>query len=343
MKRPSGTVLAILSLTLLAGIGPGEAQQPKAGEAVPMPTPSPVGSTLPAPSTAAAAAESAPAAAGAASEGSTRAYGAFQRGLYLTALQLAEPLANLGDPAAQTLLGEIYSRGLGVRRDEKEAARWYEAAAKAGSAEGQFRFALLLLDGKSVPQDLAKARDLMKLAADAGIPLAEYNYGQMLIQASPAAGFTEARPYFERSAKSGVSDSQYAMSQLYAYGRGVAAPDLPTARRWLTAAAINGHDTAQIELGIWLINGKGGPANAGEGARWLRRAAGHGNPIAMNRIAHLYKDGIGVRADKAEAAMWSVLAKRANNTDAVLDEFFRKLDEPAQRAALEAANKFRAS
>ena len=343
MKRLSGIALAVLSLAMLADVG-GAIAQPAPGKAVPLPTPSPEGSTLPAPTTAAAAADAALApSTSRPSEGSIRAYGAYQRGLYLTALALAEPLANLGDPAAQTLLGEIYSRGLGVKRDEKEAARWYEAAAKAGSAEGQFRYALLLLDGRSVPQDLAKARDLMKLAADAGIPLAAYNFGQMLIQASPTGGFAEARPYFEMSAKAGVADSQYAMSQLYAYGRGIAAPDLPTARRWLLAAATNGHDTAQIELGIWLINGKGGPSSAGDGARWLRRAAGHGNPIAMNRIAHLYKDGIGVVADKAEAAKWSVLAKRADNTDAVLDEFFRKLDEASQRAALEAANKFRAS
>lgn len=270
------------------------------------------------------------------------AYGAFQRGLYLTAKRLAEPLAKLGDPAAQTLLGEIHSRGLGVPRNETEAARWYKAAAGAGSPEGQFRYALLLLDGTAVPQDLAQARDLMKAAADAGIPLAQYNYGQMLIQASPSGGFGEAKPYFEKAAAFGVADAQYAVSQIYAYGRGVAAPDEPAARRWLIAAAVNGHDTAQVELGIWLINGKGGPADQSEGARWLRRAAGRGNPIAMNRIAHLYKDGIGVTADKVEAAMWSVLAKRADNTDAVLDDFFRRLDEETQRGALEAANQFRA-
>ncbi|MBC8128706.1 MAG: hypothetical protein H7Y08_00110, partial [Rhizobiaceae bacterium] len=64
--------------------------------------------------------------------------------------------------------------------------------------------------------------------------------------------------------------------------------------------------------------------------------------IAMNRIAHLYKDGVGVEADKVEAAKWSVLAKRAANTDAVLDDFFRTLDEPTQRGALDAANRFRA-
>ncbi|WP_082652417.1 tetratricopeptide repeat protein [Aureimonas sp. AU12] len=269
------------------------------------------------------------------------AYGAFQRGYYLSAMRLAEPLANLGDPAAQTLLGEIYARGLGVPRDEKEAARWYGIAAKAGVAEAQFRYALMLIDGRAVERDDAAARDLMKAAADAGNPLAAFNYGQMLIQSSPTGGFAEALGYFRKAAGSGVPDAEYALSQLYAYGRGTERADDGEARRWLTEAARSGHDTAQIELGIWLINGRGGAADPREGFRWLKGAAERGNPIAVNRVAHLYKDGIGIAADRLEAGKWVVLARRAANSDAALDGWFRSLPDGDQKAALEAANRFR--
>ncbi len=91
---------------------------------------------------------------------SAQAYGAFQRGYYLSALRIAEPLANLGDPAAQTLLGEIYGRGLGVPRDETEAARWYGVAAKAGVPEAQFRYAMLLIEGRAVAHDDVAAAGL---------------------------------------------------------------------------------------------------------------------------------------------------------------------------------------
>ncbi|MCP3054240.1 tetratricopeptide repeat protein [Aurantimonas marianensis] len=279
---------------------------------------------------------------GAAPSKSELAYGAFQRGFYLSALKLAEPIANLGDPAAQTLLGEIYSRGLGVAQNMKEAARWYEAAAASGSPEGQFRYAMLLLDGAVVAPDVAKARDLMKAAADEGLPLAQYNYGQMLIEAAPTAGFEEAKDYFAKAAHAGVADAQYAMAQLFLYGRGVPADEMK-ARAWLKAAAINGQDTAQVEYGIWLVNGKGGPAETETGFQFLKRAALRGNPIAINRIAHLYKDGIGTAPDRMEAAKWAVLAKRVENTDPVLDDFFRGLDSATQKSALEAANRFRSS
>lgn len=268
------------------------------------------------------------------------AYGAFQRGYYLTAVELAEPLANLGDPAAQTLLGEIYSRGLGVARNLKEAARWYKAAATAGNSEAQFRYAMMLIEGSAVKQDEAQARDLMKAAAEAGLPLAEYNYGQMLIETSPAGGFSEAARYFQRAASSGVPEAQYAMSQLYANGKGVTS-DPAKARAFLHAAALNGFTIAQIEYGIWLINGKGGAAKPEEGFLFLKHAADLGNAIAVNRVAHLYKDGIGTEPDLAAAAKWAVLAKRMKNSDAVLDDFFRGLDAGAQKSALEAANRFR--
>ena len=268
------------------------------------------------------------------------AYGAFQRGFYLTALAIAKPLANLGDPAAQTLLGEIYSRGLGVPQNLKEATRWYKAAAQSGNAEGQFRYALILLDGTQTAADPAKAKELMKAAADKGLPLAEFNYAQMLIEASPSGGFVDAMPYFAKAADAGVPDAQYAMAQLYEYGRGVQTDEMQ-ARNWLGAAAIGGFPIAQIEYGIWLINGKGGPADLPTGFRFLKFAADRGNPIAINRVAHLFKDGIGTPPDRQQAAKWVLLAKRVENSDPVLDDFFRGLDETAKKTALEAANRFR--
>lgn len=268
------------------------------------------------------------------------AYGAFQRGFFLTARKIAEPLANLGDPAAQTLLGEIYSRGLGVAQNLKEAAHWYKASAESGNPEGQFRYAMMLLDGKDVTPDAEKAREMMKAAAEQGLPLAEYNYAQMLIEASPTGGFVDAMPYFAKAADAGVPDAQYALAQLYEYGKGVEADDIQ-ARNWLQAAAKNGLAIAQIEYGIWLINGKGGPARPEDGFHFLKFAAERGNPIAINRIAHLFKDGIGTNPDPLEAAKWVLLAKRVENSDPVLDDFFRGLDAKTKKSALEAANRFR--
>ena len=81
------------------------------------------------------------------------AYGAFQRGLYKTAYNLALVRAQNGDPAAQTLVAEILSRGLGVPLNQAEAAKWYALAAEQGIPESQFQYALMLLDGRYVKKD----------------------------------------------------------------------------------------------------------------------------------------------------------------------------------------------
>ena len=56
------------------------------------------------------------------------AYGAFQRGHFLTAFALATDRVNQkSDPKAMTLLGELYAGGLGVPQNDAKAAEWYRA------------------------------------------------------------------------------------------------------------------------------------------------------------------------------------------------------------------------
>ena len=51
------------------------------------------------------------------------AYGAYQQGLYRTAFNIALKRAQeMGDPKSMTLLGELYSNALGIKRDDAKAA-----------------------------------------------------------------------------------------------------------------------------------------------------------------------------------------------------------------------------
>ena len=69
------------------------------------------------------------------------------------------------------------------------------------------------------------------------------------------------------------------------------------AREWLTRAAKAGFDTAQVDLGIWLVNGTAGERDLEEGFRWLNGAAQRGNVVAQNKVAHLYIQALGTRPD----------------------------------------------
>ena len=53
------------------------------------------------------------------------AFGAYQRGYYLTAFKIATQLAEQkNDPKAMALLGELYAGALGVPHDDVKAAQW---------------------------------------------------------------------------------------------------------------------------------------------------------------------------------------------------------------------------
>lgn len=269
------------------------------------------------------------------------AYGAFQRGHYLTAFELALPRAQLGDMAAQTLIGELYERGLGVKRDPKEATKWYKIAADSGSREARFSYALKLLEGKYVPKDKKKAAQLMKLAADAGHSVAQFNYGQVLIEERPTTrGLGMALEYFEKAAAGGVADAYFAMAQIETRGVGLMEPDLAKARELLVKAARNGVDNAQIELAIWLANGRGGKQDMKAARAWFKLSAGKGNVIAQNRLARMLMLGMGGDVDLVEAAKWYVLARRRGHKDAKLDEFFKTLEPSIRKEALDKANQW---
>ncbi|WP_163265517.1 tetratricopeptide repeat protein [Chelativorans alearense] len=267
------------------------------------------------------------------------AFGAFQRGHYLTALELARPRAEAGNSAAQTLMAEIYARGLGVARNAEEAARWYGKAAEQGDPEAQMQYALMLIDGRLVKEDREKAYTLMRSAAEAGKPLAQFNLAQMLTD--EGASMEEAVDWYERAAKAGLPDAQYAMAQVHANGVGGQPEDAAAARRWLLRAARQNYDTAQLDLGTWLVEGRGGEAKPEEGFAWLKRAADGGNVAAQNRVAKLYRAGVGVEADPVEAAAWYILARRAGLVDREMEDFMDGLTNEQLKAALERANRLR--
>jgi TPR repeat protein len=90
---------------------------------------------------------------------------AFNRQEYLLASQNFFPLAEQGDPAAQTYLGFMFETGRGVPRNYTEAAMWYRRAAEQGDSLAQYSLGLLYDKGQGVPQDIVEANKWLNLSA----------------------------------------------------------------------------------------------------------------------------------------------------------------------------------
>jgi hypothetical protein len=90
----------------------------------------------------------------------------FDRSDYSTAFQALQPKAQAGDPVAQTYVGEIYEKGLGLTApDYAMAASWYRRAADQSHAPAQTNLGSLYERGLGVPKDKAKALDLYRRAS----------------------------------------------------------------------------------------------------------------------------------------------------------------------------------
>lgn len=271
------------------------------------------------------------------------AFGAYQRGWFLTAFSLALERAEKGDAIAQTLLGILSSRGLGVKQDLAAAADWFRLAGEGGDPEALFALGQLHAAGQGVEPDPEAAADFFKRAADKGHAAAGREYGYLLLEGKGVEkNAMLAAAYLRRAAGRGDMDAQYTLGGLFMEGVGVVA-DETQAARWFAEAARNGHVGAQVEYAIALFNGRGVTKDEAVAAYWFRQAADADNPAAQVRLARLLSEGRGIDEDPEEAARWYLIAKRRGMEDGFLEEFVKNLDPAILEAATAAADRWRSA
>jgi TPR repeat protein len=265
------------------------------------------------------------------------AFGAFQRGWFLTAFSLALEEAEKGDAVSQTLLGVLLSRGLGVKQDLGAAADWFRLAGEGGDPEALYALGQLYLNGQGVEQDTAKAAELFREAADAGHAGAARELGYLLLAGKGAdKNAMLGAAYLSRAARLGDMDAQYTLAGLFVEGVGVVS-DPAIAAEWYAEAAKNGHVGAQVEYAIMLFNGEGVDKDEASAAHWFGLAANADNPAAQIRLARMLAEGRGVPQDKAAAARWYLIAKSRGEENSYMEDWLRELDPAIREAAEKAA------
>ncbi len=92
-------------------------------------------------------------------------YVSYDRANYATALKVWLPQAKQGDSAAQTYVGEIYEKGLGLQPDYKVAEYWYAKAAEQGYSRAQINLGYLYEKGLGVERNLTTALNWYRKAS----------------------------------------------------------------------------------------------------------------------------------------------------------------------------------
>ena len=162
---------------------------------------------------------------------------AYNRGNYVTALKLMQPLATHGNAFAQSFLARMYYKGHGVPQDYAKAMKWYRLAAAQGSRAAQFSLGFMFYKGQGTPQDYA-----------------------------------EAMKWFQLAAAQSYAHAQSFLGRMYYTGQGVP-QDYAKAMQWYRLAATQGDPPAQYSLGVMFYKGHGMPQDYVQAYMWLGLAS----------------------------------------------------------------------
>lgn len=177
-------------------------------------------------------------------------------------------MAEQGDAAAQTALGQAFERGDGVTQNFEHAADWYEQAAAQGDPLAQFLLAQLYETG-----------------------------------ALGAPDYRRAAEWYMRGAAQGDASAQAALARLYEAGHGVP-QDYDSASRWYAMAAIQWDAGRRYPLGPAYSSARAAPPPDSEALKWYWRAANLGIAEAQYDLGRAYELGHGMPQDPAEAETW---------------------------------------
>lgn len=104
-------------------------------------------------------------------------YVAYDRADYRTALSVWQTQAVAGDQVAQTYVGEIYEKGLGIPPDYTQAAQWYHKAAAQGFSRAQINLGHLYEKGLGVSRDMNTAIQWYRKGAGLSESIAIQGFG----------------------------------------------------------------------------------------------------------------------------------------------------------------------
>ena len=151
-------------------------------------------------------------------------------------------------PEASHALGLLYERGLGVDQDLRRAVEWYRKAAQSGHAAAQFNLGRLYALGQGVVRDLTQAARWWLRAADQGNPHALHNLGLMFYAGEGVRqDFDDAAVWLRRAAAHNFPDSEYLLGEMIRLGR-VKARENEDPIDLLLRAAQHGSEKAQVLL-----------------------------------------------------------------------------------------------
>ncbi len=139
---------------------------------------------------------------------------AYDAGDFTRAHAIWSSLATQGDNVAAMGLAALLDQGQGVARDQAAALHWYTVAAEHGLPQAEFDVGIMLDSGRGTVRDVAAAAVWYARAATHGQRRAQYNLGQLYAGGEGVPRNPEvARAWYHLAATNGVSAAAGKLAQ----------------------------------------------------------------------------------------------------------------------------------
>lgn len=121
---------------------------------------------------------------------------------YQNAIVLLKQEIDLNNCVAMNCLGNVYKQGIGVKKDNDEALKWYMKAAAANSPEAMYNLGVTYKYGDGVERNLKESSSWFKIGAEQGHAGCMYAIGYMYYKGfGVRQNYKKAYKYFSQSAK----------------------------------------------------------------------------------------------------------------------------------------------
>ncbi len=156
-----------------------------------------------------------------------------------------QEVAESGNIYAMNSVGLCFNYGHGVKKNLKEAVKWYQKAADAGNADAMLNLGCCYEKGEGVKKNLKEAMKLYEKAAEQGIARAMTNIGNLCtVEGQKKKDYTEykkAVKWFQKAIDAGDPYGMSGLGWCYEYGCGVK-KTLSEAFRWYAKSLENGRE-----------------------------------------------------------------------------------------------------
>lgn len=213
--------------------------------------------------------------------------------------------AETGCQYAQHMYGFIHSHGIGVRKDEQMAVKFYKLAGKQGNNPTALTaLGKAYANGNWVRKSKRKAIRYYARAAELKHALAQCSLGWCYATGwAVRTDLRKAVQYYQLAADQGHADAQGNLAVCYQNGTGVAKNE-QEAVKYYKLAAQQRQSTAQNNLGMLYATGEGVDKDEKQAVHYFKMAADQGLSFAQYNLATCYANGTGVTQDKQEAARY---------------------------------------